>query len=204
MRPVINRIRENRPCRLNDQELSKPSLVFENFFKSGDPNYWKHTLWGWLSSQLTDGFIMPQLFVTDKMAPFPQAHYQLARMVEAAWVKQNEQAIHRLRFNGEEIKRLMSATIQLQSKPKFYEVNEKLYTFYFLNVDERRIPDLVLQNTFLIYDLYDWQTILEEWLVYGRLNFIQAAYTNKSVILYVYVQLNKLVEAVFLLHHSSK
>ncbi len=192
-------VKQNRPLRLNEEEQSNPNAVFEVFLRQGDPNYWRHVLWHWLGSQLTDGQIVFKSPAEDKITLMTVEHHQLAKIVEAAWLTHKEQNFYRLRFNEAEVERLMQNTMDLPSKPTFYEVKDRLYPFLFLTSDEHKAPMEVIQNTFLIYDLYDWQTILDEWLIYGTKKSLHMHLKNQYAILYIYVQLNKLAEAIFLL-----
>lgn len=175
-----------------------PGELFTELFEACCVHEWRYCLWLWVNTVMTENLHWSSSRFSKSPASLLYNHAYLTKLVEAAWMLRLVEGETR-RITDKQREALLKETVFIPQKPKLCDVNDCIITLHYISNEEWNDPKLVFETTFNVYSLSQWHEILFDWLLYGLSNssMIGSTYFNSN--LYSYTQLNKLVEAAFLL-----
>ena len=175
-----------------------PEQLLEELFEACSLNEWRYSLWLWVNTVMTEDLNWSSNGFSESPASLLYNHAYLTKLVEAAWALRPVEG-ETPPLTDERKEALIQQAIFIPKRPKLCDVDDRIITFHYLSTEEWNNPKLVFGSAFKVYSLMQWHEILFDWLEYGLSNssMIENTYFNTN--LYLYTQLNKLVEAAFLL-----
>ncbi len=181
--------------------LDIPGRIFEELFEASSLNEWRYNLWLWVNTVMTADFNWSCKVFSGSPANLLYNHAYITRLIEFAWEFRLPREIPQL--DEAECKQLIQHAIFIPVKPRLCDVNDCIITIHYLDSEEWRNPRLAFGKAFMVYSLTCWHEILFYWLQYGlsHTSMIGNKYCDSN--LYIYTQLNKLVEAAFLLNQRG-